>query len=863
MVQFANGVGGTGGDQGRSITVDSGGNSYVTGRFQGTVDFDPRAGTANLASAGNDDVFIAKYDSSGDLLWAKNVGGTSIDRGESIQVDSSGNSYVTGYFSGTADFDPGAGTANLTSAGFDAVFIAKYDSSGDLLWAKNVGGTSIDTGQSIAIDSSGNSYVTGDFGGTADFDPGAGTANLTSAGGQDVFIARYDASGDLLWAKNVGGTNADLGHSITVDSSGNSYVTGRFQGTADFDPGAGTANLTSAGSEDVFIAKYDSSGDLAWAKNVGGTNTDRGHSIQVDSSGNSYVTGYFNGTADFDPGAGTANLTSAGSSDVFIAKYDNGGDLLWAKNVGGTLSDYGRSIQVDSSGNSYVTGSFSGTADFDPGAGTVNLTAAGLEDVFIAKYGSNGDLVWAKSVGGASEDVGESIKVDSSGNSYVTGYFRDIADFDPGSGTENLTSAGSTDVFLLKLDSDGNFVSVSSETPDSGSGLTVTNRSSEDLAGSATGRTLVNNSGEAASGTLIENTGNGNVVTVVLPDNMSLTISGPASAEVSSLARSTLAGQIQDSGADPASKSLLDGHGQSFFDHYTDAMSVDVRSISFATTETGAQTVQFIGSTGESIYTEAFVIDTSGLPSGSTLQLDNIEFAAIVGNASVTGGAGQNYVVGDDAVQFISLGAEDDTLAGGGGNDTVGSSWGEDVVYGNQGQDSLFGGGGMDTLYGGQDADTVRGDNDADVLYGNKGGDTLSGGENEDTLFGGRNSDIVYGNQGADLVAGNTGNDQLYGGQDNDSLSGGAGDDLLAGNKGDDTLNGGDGADTFVYDFGGGDDVVTDYEVGADALSFTDGLSYTATESGGSTVLTLSDGGTLILIGVQQSQLAAASGWEF
>ncbi|MEP3118143.1 MAG: SBBP repeat-containing protein, partial [Alphaproteobacteria bacterium] len=573
-------IGGTSTDRGVSVSVDSSGNSYVTGTFRDTVDFDPGAGTTNLTGAGNDDTFIAKYNSDGTLAWAKSAGGTGSDYGRSIAVDSSGNSYLTGNFSGTADFDPGAGTTNLTSAGSDDAFIAKYNSDGTLAWAKNVGGTDFDIGYSIEVDSSGNSYVTGTFQGTADFDPGAGTTNLTSAGDSDVFIAKYDSDGALVWAKSVGETNTDRGNSISVDSSGNSYVTGEFRNTVDFDPGAGTTNLTSAGNRDVLIAKYDSDGALVWAKNVGGTSSDTSYSIEVDSSGNSYVTGNFSGTADFDPGAGTANLTSAGSSDVFIAKYDSDGALAWAKNVSGTSGDEGYSISVDSSGNSYVTGFFQGTADFDPGAGTTDLTSAGGSDVFIAKYNSDGALVWAKNVGGTSYDQGQSISVDSSGNSYVTGYFQGTADFDPGAGTANLTSAGGSDGFIAKYDSDGNFVSVVAQTPgggSSGGGLTVTDQTSEDVTGTATGRTLVNNTDDTATGALVSNTGNGNVVTATLPSGVSLTTSGTSAALPGSTAGTTLTGEIRANEEEVSQQSFLDGHGQTFITNSGD-MALDIRS---------------------------------------------------------------------------------------------------------------------------------------------------------------------------------------------------------------------------------------------------------------------------------------------
>jgi hypothetical protein len=447
--------GGTSNDSGNSIAVDSSGNVYTTGYFQGTVDFDPGAGTSNLTSAGSVDVFVSKLDSSGAVVWAKSFGGASIEYGFSIAVDGSGNVYTTGIFGGTVDFDPGAGTSNLTSAGSEDVFVSKLDSSGNFVWAKRFGGTSSDYGYSIAVDSSGNVYTTGYFQGTADFDPGAGTSNLTSAGNADVFVSKLDSSGTFVWAKGFGGALYDQVSSIAVDSSGNVYTTGIFSGIVDFDPGAGTSNLTSAGSADVFVSKLNSSGALVWAKSFGEASFDLGNSIAVDSSGNVYTTGYFNGTADFDPGAGTSNLTSAGSADVFVSKLDSSGNLVWAKSFGGTSNDVGYSIAVDSSGNVYTTGAFVGTADFDPGAGTSNLGSAGSEDVFVSKLDSSGALVWAKSFGGASSDFGNSIAVDSSGNVYTIGFFQGTADFDPGAGTSNLTSAGLTDVFVLKLTSSG------------------------------------------------------------------------------------------------------------------------------------------------------------------------------------------------------------------------------------------------------------------------------------------------------------------------------------------------------------------------------------------------------------------------
>jgi len=449
--EWAKQMGGTSWDVGYSITTDACGNVYTTGYFNGTADFDPGAGTTNLTSAGQNDIFIQKLDTAGNLLWAKQMGGTFNDYGYSITTDANGNVYTTGYFMDTIDFDPGTGTFNLTSAGWWDIFIQKLDSAGNLLWAKQMGGTSHDYGHSIATDAGGNVYTTGLFSGTADFDPGTGTANLTSAGGYDIFIQKLDTSGNLIWVKQMGGNLDDYGRSISIDASSNVYTTGLFMGTSDFDPGTGIVNLTSAGYNDIFIQKLDTAGNLLWVKQMGGTSSECGRSISIDASSNVYTTGWFTGTSDFDPGAGTFNLISTNSYDIFIQKLDSGGNLLWVKQMGGTSNDYGHSITTDAGGNVYTTGRFEGTANFDPGTGTVNLTSAGSDDIFIQKLDSNGIFLWVKQMGGNSDDFGNSITTNAGGNIYTTGFFRGTADFDPGNGITNLTSAGNEDIFIQKL----------------------------------------------------------------------------------------------------------------------------------------------------------------------------------------------------------------------------------------------------------------------------------------------------------------------------------------------------------------------------------------------------------------------------
>ena len=411
------------------------------------------------------------------LVTAKAIGSTGSDAGYSTAVDASGNIYTTGTFSGTVDFDPSAGATNLTAAGTD-VFVIKMDAAGNLIWAKNMGGANSDQGNSIAVDALGNVYTTGYFLWSGDFDPGAGTTTLTNSSGNDVFVSKLDASGNFVWARNLGGwSGPNIGYSIKVDASGNVYTTGYFGGTADFDPGAGTTNLTSAGGTSIFIWKLNSSGSLVWARSVGNMEYNQGNSIALDGTSNIYVTGYFAGTVDFDPGAGTTNLTAAGYNDIFILKLNSSGNFVWARSLGSTNNDIGHSIAVDVSGNSYTTGYFRGTVDFDLGVGTTNLTSAGSSnDIFILKLDASGNLVWVKSMGTTTSEIGYSIAVDAASNVYTTGYFSGTVDFDPGAGTANLTSAGGTDIFMSRLDASGNYVwanSIGSTLSDQGRSISV------------------------------------------------------------------------------------------------------------------------------------------------------------------------------------------------------------------------------------------------------------------------------------------------------------------------------------------------------------------------------------------------------
>ncbi len=451
--QWAKAVGGTNNDKANSITHDVLGNIYITGDFEGTVDFDPGPGTFTMVAVAFNDVFILKLDPVGNFIWAKSFGGADGETGKSISVDALGNVYTSGYYRLTVDFDPGPGTFSITSAGVDDIFISKLDALGNFVWAKSMGGTIYDYGYSLTVDAVGNVYTTGNFQGTADFDPGIGTYTLSVVGPGDYgFISKLDVSGNFVWAKSIGGSAFCYGRSISVDVTGNVFSTGLYGGIVDFDPGVGTYTLNSPTGYDIYILKLDVSGNFVWVKGMGGTGYDTGNSIVLDGSGNIFTTGRFQNTVDFDPGVGTYTLSCMGS-DVFVSKLDASGNFVWAKNMGGTNSSTeAQCISLDALGNVYTTGYYDGTTDFDPGVTTFTLAPVGTEDVFISKLTSSGNFAWAKSIGSAGLfSGGNALTVDALSNVYTAGYFQGLTDFGIGQGNFTLTANGQYDVFVHKI----------------------------------------------------------------------------------------------------------------------------------------------------------------------------------------------------------------------------------------------------------------------------------------------------------------------------------------------------------------------------------------------------------------------------
>ena len=468
---YALGLGSPGIDVGLGVAADSAGNTTVVGSFSsGSIDLDPGLGSYELPTAGTGgDGFAASYDPQGAFRWGAHFASSARNTATEVAIDGYGNVFVTGTVGGTLEITGSSGApVTLQASGIES-FLAKFDSGGNLLWARTLGEAGANhVAYGMATDAAGNVYATGDL--------RDGTEGLHQA-----FIARYDgASGTTAWSELIKiGTGLPMGYTgntthasvyggIAVDAAGNVCIAGTYLGTIDFDPDPTQTHwLTSAGNGnypdngDVFVLKLSAAGSFVWAGSLGGNGRDQVEAIGVDGAGNIYVDGYTDANTqnDFDPGPGTLPL--AGGD--FVVKIDASGNLLWSLGgIEGVTTYPGKGMTVDAAGNVYTTRVFSGTIDADPGPGTFYLTAAdGHFDSLVSKLDSAGSFIWAAVIGGPGSDQGRAIALDGQGHIYTTGSFQQTADFDPGAGAYNLTSTpdangnSTSDVFLLKLIDDG------------------------------------------------------------------------------------------------------------------------------------------------------------------------------------------------------------------------------------------------------------------------------------------------------------------------------------------------------------------------------------------------------------------------
>jgi Beta-propeller repeat len=409
------------------LAVDGAGSSVVVGYLQWRVDF----GGGVLLSAGLGDIYLAKYAANGTHVWSKRFGGLEDDRPKGVAVDSAGNVYITGLFRGSVDFGGGL----LTAPPFTAnAFLAKYNSNGDHLWSLRFGNGPCE-GTAVAVDGVGNVILAGNFYTTADFGGGA----MTTAGGADIVLAKYNSSGAHLWSRQIGGTSDDSALRVAADTTtGEIFATGFFGGSVNFGGGA----LTSAGMTDIFLAKYSSSNGHAWSRRWGGAQDDKAYGLALDQLGSVVVTGVFTGNVDF--GGGT--LINSGGGDILLVKYSVDGAHTWSRGYGTTSSvtDTGYGVDFDSAGRVLLTGSVGATIDFGGGA----LTGDGWTNPILAKFGSDGSHIWSKRYsGGGAHANARAVAAAVGDNVVAAGDFSASINF----GGATLTSPGGTDTYLVKL----------------------------------------------------------------------------------------------------------------------------------------------------------------------------------------------------------------------------------------------------------------------------------------------------------------------------------------------------------------------------------------------------------------------------
>lgn len=372
--------------------------------------------------------------------WLQKGGGVGNDEGMDVSTDASGNVFSTGYFSVGATF----GSVTPSNAGITDAYLAKMLPTGAYLWVNSGGGAGSDRALSTCTDAAGNSYMTGFYEGTAFF----GSQNITSSGSQDMFVAKYDPAGNLLWVRSGGGPSADAGNGIAADASGNVIVTGEFAGTATF----GAQSLTSlSGSVDVFTVKYDAAGNVLWAEKGSSRQTDRGFDVSTDASGNIFITGVFSDTITFD-----VQHNSSSQNDVFVVKYNSSGVEQWFRRIAGGAFNIANGISCDNSGNVLLTGDFQGTISVFLPSSTPTLSGTFLEHIFLLRFNTSGGLDWSVAASSTSPVTSRSVTSDGAGNSYITGMFRCTMDqFSQQYGESTFRSVGYNDIFVASYNSAG------------------------------------------------------------------------------------------------------------------------------------------------------------------------------------------------------------------------------------------------------------------------------------------------------------------------------------------------------------------------------------------------------------------------
>lgn len=440
--QWAFGAGSTGAEMATANATDAAGNLYTVGWYTSTnITF----GSITLTNPGigTSDIFVTKHSATGTALWSKTFGGSDGEIPNSVCVDSNGDIYVTGWYA-SSNVAFGSQTLTNSSAGNSDVFVLKLNPNGNVVWAKSAGGNSTDRGQSICVDASGNVIVAGLFTSSV-INFGSLSINHSGSGNSDVFVVKYDSNGNTVWTRGAGGNGSDVANSVATDLSNNIYVTGYFS-SASINFSGNTLTNSGAGSQDLFLVKFNPTGTIQWSTKSSGHLDEYGSALAVSATG-VYLTGAFSSSVVTIDNANLSN-NSAGTHDAIIAKYNLNGSLLWAKKIGGADADVGLDIDLDGQDRVFISGNFaSGSINLD---GIILINAlTGYKDMFYAAYDATGLNLWATKIGDSFDESAYGIAVNTLGNTiYAAGMYNSNS---VAFGSNSVIKFCADDIFIAKL----------------------------------------------------------------------------------------------------------------------------------------------------------------------------------------------------------------------------------------------------------------------------------------------------------------------------------------------------------------------------------------------------------------------------
>ena len=444
--------------------IDESQNIYITGTFCGTIDLATEENPITLEAYSECDILVAKLNPDGLALWAFNIGGDTYSGGNGISLDDNQNIYITGYFDGTADFDPSNNDATLSilESQINPInspdgFIAKYDSGGNYIWAHHIGGRGIDKPLNIVFSPDSSFYLNGNYTDTANFSTNPLEEELLIAQNfSDAFVAKYDLQGQLIWLRGFGGASTESANELIVLDDQSIIVSGDFSVNVEFVPGGET--ITDQNGNDIILTRYDVDGNLVWANAISGENNEGIRAIQQVDSNSFIIGGYFSNSIIFNVGTNEEEFYySTQLVNGFIASYSIDGDYDWSINFGGP--EYGafvNALAIDDQKNIFATGGFLGSIDLDPGPDSAGFTSMGSSDIYLAKFDSLGNYQWGQTVGGLSQNSSTGLHLDQQENILLFGTFKSAIDLDPGPGEFTFSSNGQTDPFIAKYTCTGN-----------------------------------------------------------------------------------------------------------------------------------------------------------------------------------------------------------------------------------------------------------------------------------------------------------------------------------------------------------------------------------------------------------------------